>query len=75
MLVLVNVDWAIQCVCYPDQQRMLIQKIPELRAFSSRGRSSAFEGGRKNGVMLYHAKANQNFAKNKFKTKKVPLTW
>ena len=25
--------------------------------------------------MLYHVKANQNFAKNKSKTKKLPLTW
>ena len=25
--------------------------------------------------MLYHVKANQNFAKNKSKTKKFPLTW
>ena len=24
---------------------------------------------------LYHVKANQNFAKNKSKTKKFPLTW
>ena len=25
--------------------------------------------------MLYHDKANQNFAKNRFKTKKIPPTW
>ena len=25
--------------------------------------------------MLHHVKANQNFAKNKSKTKKFPLTW
>ena len=25
--------------------------------------------------MFYHVKANQNFAKNKSKTKKFPLTW
>ena len=25
--------------------------------------------------MLYHVKTNQNFAKNKSKTKKFPLTW
>ena len=47
-----------------------------LKAFSFRGRSSAFGGRRKNGVcLLYHVKANQNFAKNKSKTKKLPLTW
>ena len=57
---------------------MLIRKIPEWRAFSFRGRSSVFEGKRESGVcciILYHLEVNQNFVKNKSKTKKFPLTW
>ena len=45
---------------------MLIRRIPEWRAFSFRGRSSAFEGRRKNGVRCIMLKFFLNGARWKF---------